>query len=137
MRLHFIALLAASLLILSCGGEEKTTTPGPAAPDAGANAQTDTADLGRGKELYTTLCVACHGPSGAGDGAAAVALDPKPRDLSDKEWMGTLDDAYLAKVFMEGGQAVGKSPTMAAFASQIKTDADRDALVAYLRSLSN
>lgn len=35
----------------------------------------------RGAHLYAANCAACHGRYGVGDGIAAVALDPRPRDL--------------------------------------------------------
>lgn len=37
--------------------------------------------LARGKASYEMNCASCHGDTGLGDGAAAVALDPKPRNL--------------------------------------------------------
>lgn len=39
--------------------------------------------LARGAELYRRECRNCHGASGAGDGAAGVAIDPPPSDLTD------------------------------------------------------
>lgn len=36
----------------------------------------------RGSELYDTLCTACHGDLGRGDGPAASTLDPPPADLT-------------------------------------------------------
>ena len=39
--------------------------------------------LVRGELLYGRVCAVCHGAGGAGDGAAATALDPPPSDLSD------------------------------------------------------
>jgi mono/diheme cytochrome c family protein len=38
--------------------------------------------LEKGKASFNINCVACHGPKGAGDGAAAVALNPKPRNYA-------------------------------------------------------
>jgi mono/diheme cytochrome c family protein len=35
----------------------------------------------RGRTSYARNCVACHGPKGEGDGVAAKALKPKPRNL--------------------------------------------------------
>jgi mono/diheme cytochrome c family protein len=37
--------------------------------------------LERGRELYSTYCIGCHGPEGDGNGPAAKFLNPKPRDL--------------------------------------------------------
>ena len=39
--------------------------------------------LARGAELYQRQCAACHGPTGRGDGPAAVGLTPPPADLTD------------------------------------------------------
>jgi mono/diheme cytochrome c family protein len=38
--------------------------------------------LDKGKTSFTTNCAACHGEKGAGDGPAAVALNPKPRNYA-------------------------------------------------------
>jgi len=64
------------------------------------------------KDIYTQRCTTCHGESGKGDGAAAVALNPKPRDLGLAEWQESVDDAHIEKVIVSGGPAVGKSPLM-------------------------
>lgn len=40
-----------------------------------------------GKELFAQQCATCHGASGHGDGAAAAALNPKPRNFTqDAGW---------------------------------------------------
>lgn len=38
--------------------------------------------LARGKNLFGQQCASCHGPEGKGDGPAAVALNPKPRNFT-------------------------------------------------------
>ena len=38
--------------------------------------------LAKGKASFEMNCASCHGPNGAGDGPAAAALDPKPRNLA-------------------------------------------------------
>jgi high-affinity iron transporter len=51
-------------------------------PAAGATPPARTpALLERGQASYARNCVACHGPKGEGDGVAAKALKPKPRNL--------------------------------------------------------
>jgi cbb3-type cytochrome c oxidase subunit I len=48
----------------------------------------------RGAEVFTRDCAGCHGPAGHGDGPAAVALLPKPRDLTtDRFSSAALSDA--------------------------------------------
>ncbi len=56
----------------------------------------------------------CHGPSGKGDGPQAATLNPKPRDLSTKDWQKSVSDAQIRTVILQGGPALGKSPLMPA-----------------------
>lgn len=91
-------------------------------------------DPAKGKASYDQLCASCHGAAGKGDGAAAAALNPKPRDLSDKKYVGGLKGDYLKKLVKEGGQAVGKSPMMPPMGGSLKDD-DIENVIAYVRSL--
>lgn len=68
---------------------------------------------GEAANVFSTRCSTCHGMSGKGDGAAAQALNPKPRSFEDGAWQGTITDDHIKKVIVEGGAAVGKSPLMA------------------------
>ena len=54
-----------------------------AAPAArGADAPKRTPELvSQGKAAYAKYCTSCHGPKGEGDGPAAKALKPPPRNL--------------------------------------------------------
>lgn len=54
-----------------------------AAPPACRSAKADDM-IEKGKAIYNGAgaCFSCHGPLGAGDGAAAAALNPKPRNFS-------------------------------------------------------
>ena len=90
-------------------------------------------DAQKGKALFGQVCATCHGAMGKGDGAAAAALTPKPRDLSDKAYMSKLKDADIAKILKGGGAAVGKSPLMPPYAG---SDADIQNLIAYIRTLA-
>jgi len=83
--------------------ESETTAAKPAISDA------DRADA---KTHFAVLCVTCHGMSGKGDGPAGLALHPRPRNWTDKQWQKTVEDAHLGKVILEGGAAVGLSPLM-------------------------
>ena len=57
----------------------------------------------------------CHGESGKGDGPASVALNPKPRNYTDKEWQKTVTDEQIKEDDRGGGGAsMGKSPLMPA-----------------------
>ncbi len=89
-------------------------------------------DPAKGKEKYNQICASCHGPQGKGDGPAAAALDPKPRDLSDPKYVSTLTDEHMFKTDKEGGAAVGRSALMPAWGS-ILSDADIWNVIAYIR----
>ena len=90
-------------------------------------------DAAKGKDTFTTTCATCHGTEGKGDGVASAALDPKPRNLSDSEYVSTLSDEHLFKIIKEGGVSVGKSPLMPAWGSMLSDDKIWD-VIAYLRS---
>lgn len=92
-------------------------------------------DVAAGKAKFQTFCASCHGAAGKGDGAAAAALNPKPRNLADAAYMKTRNDADLKKVIMDGGPAVGKSASMPPWKASLK-EADVANLIAYIRSLS-
>jgi mono/diheme cytochrome c family protein len=89
-------------------------------------------DPAKGMEIFQANCAACHGPEGKGDGAAAAALDPKPRDLSDADYVSTLSNEHLLKVISEGGASVGKSLMMAAWGG-ILSENDILNVIAYIR----
>lgn len=89
----------------------------------------------KGKGFYAKHCAGCHGPSGKGDAPAAAALNPKPRDLTDKAYMAALKDQYLFDLIQKGGAAVGKSPLVPAFGAQLKDQDIRD-VIAFVRSLA-
>jgi mono/diheme cytochrome c family protein len=93
------------------------------------------ADAEQGKKLYEQFCATCHGQSGKGDGAAAAALNPKPRDHTDKEYMSKLSDDDMLKVIKNGGASVGKSPLMPPWGASLKDDQIQD-IIAYVRTLS-
>lgn len=88
------------------------------------------AQIEKGKVLYQQNCVACHGADGKGDGPAAVALTPKPRNfvLGDG-WKNGRAPAQVFKTLTHG--IPGGS--MAAFATL--SIEDRWALVHYVESL--
>jgi len=89
-------------------------------------------DAAKGKVSFENTCVACHGPQGKGDGPAAAALDPKPKNLSDAALLSTQTDEYIFKVISEGGASVGLSPMMAPWGG-VLSEQDIWNVVAYIR----
>lgn len=102
----------------------------PPAADAATRSPEEAA-----REVFAARCAVCHGPRGAGDGAAAASLVPRPRSFSDKAWQAQVSDDHLRKVIAEGGAAVGKSAAMPPN-PDLATDRDAlDALVRLVRAL--
>ncbi len=97
-----------------------------------AEAPTTKGDPAKGKEKFEQICASCHGPLGHGDGPAAAALDPKPRNLSEAAYVSTLSDDLIFKTVKEGGASVGKSPLMPAWGGTLSDD-DIWSVIAYLR----
>ena len=89
-------------------------------------------ELALGKKKYETFCVSCHGVDGKAQGPAAMAMQPRPRNFTDKNWQKSVDDKRLVKVLQEGGQSVGLSASMAAWGGVLSDD-DIDAVVKYVR----
>ena len=92
-------------------------------------------DVAAGKAKYAQLCAACHGATGKGDGPAAAALNPKPRDHTDAKYMKSLKDEDIFKITKEGGPAVGKSPLMPPWGAALSEQDIRN-VVAYIRTLA-
>lgn len=93
------------------------------------------ADPAAGKAKYETLCAGCHGVSGKGDGPAATALNPKPRNYTDKKSMSTIKDEDIFKIIKEGGAAVGKSQLMPPWGTALSGDDIRN-ITAYIRTFA-
>lgn len=122
-----ILVSAAFALALSACSEQKPAEPAPpppppvkpveapappAVPAAAAPAAAGDPKA-EADQIFTTRCAVCHGATGKGDGVGAAALNPKPRDYADAAWQKSVTDDVLAKVILEGGAAIGKSPLMA------------------------
>ena len=118
------SLCVVALLLGACGGGDDK----PAAdPKVVAEAQS----------VWDTKCSTCHGPQGRGDGAAGAALDPKPRNFTDRSWQGRVKDDHLKKVIVEGGAAVGLSANMAPNPELKDKPAVVDELVKKVRSFGS
>lgn len=92
-------------------------------------------DAMRGRQLYAANCAACHGPAGDGRGEMAVALVPKPTDLTNAAHMAKRSDWDLYRIIRDGGQVVGLSPSMAGY-QPLLSDADLRSVAAFVRGLT-
>lgn len=100
-------------------------------------------DLEQGRALFALHCSTCHGGDGKGEGPAAIALNPKPRDLTEGTFYIDANDnnetgesTDLARVILVGTGAFGGSEAMQGWNETLSVDEVRD-LVAFVESLSN
>lgn len=82
-----------------------------------------------GAEVFARNCVPCHGSGGAGDGPAAIALTPRPTDLTKSENIRTLSDRELEVILADGQR------TMPGFGRML-TSTELEAVQEYVRSLN-
>lgn len=84
---------------------------------------------------FAARCAPCHGTNGRGDGVAAAALNPRPRNFHDHAWQASVTDAQIERTILHGGESVGKSPLMPA--NEDLNPSRIQALRVYIRSLDN
>jgi cytochrome c553 len=81
-----------------------------------------------GKRVYLERCAPCHGDDGRGDGPAAAALEPRPRNLRDPSFWDGRTPARLRDVVQHG-----KTGTMMQPFEGVLSDGEIDAVVEYLQ----
>lgn len=96
-----------------------------ALPRGAGNPQGDEA-----AKVYAAKCAPCHGTTGAGNGPAAAAFNPKPTDFTSAEFRENQTDEQVAAAIKDGKGA------MPSFGKELSADAIK-ALVAYLRSFES
>ncbi len=85
--------------------------------------------LEKGKATFTNVCTSCHGAEGNGDGAAGVALNPKPRNFHAVDgWKNGRKLTEMYKTLQFGIPGSGMS------AYDYLPAAERISLISYIRS---
>lgn len=79
-------------------------------------------DYGEGKALYEEKCMICHGQNGKGDGPAAAALSPPPKDFSRAEFWKQKDVEQLITNRVKNGK--GAMPAFSLSDDEINTIID-------------
>lgn len=120
----WLPIIGTGLVIALCTGASRAVAEGSA-----------TADMAKGKQVYTTFCVTCHGETGDGQGPVGKTLDPPPRDFTKGEFKYGGADKDLFDMISNGAAAKGGSPLMAPWGAVIP-EADRWAVVKFVRSLA-
>ncbi len=87
-------------------------------------------DLAEGRARFQSSCASCHGASGRGDGAAGVAMNPRPPAIGTAAHMRGVTPALMYRIM-----AVGIAGTpMPSYAGTL-TPEQRWNIVAYVNSL--
>jgi caa(3)-type oxidase subunit IV len=71
---------------------------------------------------FNLICATCHGTGGLGDGAAGVALDPRPADFTDPVFWETRDMDRILNVITNGASVVGGSPLMVGWSASFSAE---------------
>jgi mono/diheme cytochrome c family protein len=118
----------ASARVLVCTALLGVLVPRPAGAEGAAGA-----NPARGREVYASYCVQCHGERGDGRGRIGK-IEPAPRDFARGNFKFGGSDRDLYEVITHGAAIKGGDPIMASWAEVI-SEPDRWALVAFIRSL--
>ena len=111
------------------GGEGRSATP-VTKVDVSSLLKPTPELLAHGKTVYQINCASCHGTAGHGDGPAATALNPKPRNFTEGYWKYGGGLARVVRTITEGSPGTA----MASF-SMLPLE-DRIAVAHHERSLA-
>jgi mono/diheme cytochrome c family protein len=90
-------------------------------------------NIAKGKEIFTGkgTCFTCHGNEGKGDGLAAAALDPSPRNFTNPEFHKVRTPGEMFWIIKNGSAGTG----MISYAPGIITEDEAWLAILFERSL--
>ncbi len=94
------------------------------------------ADPNEGKQWYYVYCTGCHGWGLQGDGPSALGVEPRPRILTDGNYMNKKSNLQLFTVIKGGGEAILLSSSMPAWGNLLQ-DQDIWNVVAWIRMMAD
>ena len=128
-----LVVVGAPIAVLAAAGAALAQTCPPTTPWVAPNAEKAKksplaagAKVADGKNVAQVNCGSCHGAGGKGDGAAAVALNPKPADWTSKRVQDEGDGELFWKI-SNGRCAMPPWKHL--------PEADRWAVIQFIRSL--
>ncbi|PJZ69750.1 cytochrome C [Leptospira perolatii] len=103
LLLSVSTVIVSLALVLNCGDKNESSSES-AAPAPSAVSAELSPELTKGKEIFMQNCASCHGEKGAGDGAAAASLNPKPRNYKApaSQWKNGPTEAGVLKTLNNG-----------------------------------
>jgi mono/diheme cytochrome c family protein len=129
-----LAILCAAALfagIVAYGDDPPAAPPEWKAPARAAKKKnpvpTSDASVAAGLAIYGQQCLACHGPTGGGDGPKSADLTTKPRNLREAKIQEQTDGAIFWKL------STGKTP-MPVFEKLLPDENDRWNVINYVRT---
>lgn len=131
MRVSLVFGIAILSVAASALGALAQAPPAPwVAPDAEKAKKNplpnDKKVVEQGAKIAQVNCVTCHGAKGKGDGAAAVALNPKPADWTSRR----VQDESDGELFWKISNGRGAMPPW-----KHLPENDRWALIRFIRTL--
>lgn len=94
------------------------------------NRITEVANKNKGRAIFQSRCILCHGSNGDGKGKMAkIIKNPLPFDLR----ISRAPDEYLLKIISKGGKAMARSPKMPAFEEELSIS-DIGHIIAYIKA---
>lgn len=126
-----IAIFLFFITAFTIGNNEKYQNDKWVAPDSAKKLKNPSPDdknsIKRGKSIYNTRCVVCHGETGQGDGPGSKALNPKPANHTSSAVHSQTDGEIFWKITKGRGSMIGWE--------KIIIEQDRWDLVNYIRTL--